>query len=334
MHYYNTIYEKKAKAKPYILPSVGFFRFLHAVPDAPNVDIYSYARLISKNIPFGEYIGYFPLTAEPHQFSIYPTGTDDRPALTQTVTLTTDEILTLAAIGRLNNIEFLEIPESNQATDNTTAMVRFAHLAPNAPSVDITMSDGTILFGNVPFRQVTPSIPVDPSTGTLQVRLMGTPAVVLSVPNLTLEPNKSYTLYVLGLVGEAPGLEAIIVEEPPLQSLISLEGMEGNNGNINLPNNGNGTLPNNGNGTLPNNGNGTLPNNGNGTLPNNGNGTLPNNGNSTLPNNGNGTLPNNGNGTLPNNGNGTLPNNGGGNGGISSNRKSVALPLFSSLYIK
>lgn len=243
MHYYNTIYEKARMNPTYTLPTVGFFRFLHAVPDAPNVDLYSYARSISRNIPFGQYIGYVPLVAEPHQISIYPTGTDEHQALTQLITIGTDSITTLAAVGRENNMQFLEISGANQSTDRNQATLRFAHLSPNAPSVDITLPDGTILFGNIGFKQVSPSIPIDPSITELQVRIAGTPNVVLSAPNLQLEPNKAYTLYALGLVGESPELQVLLVREPSLQSLISLEGIETGDENNTAPRGGTTVFP-------------------------------------------------------------------------------------------
>jgi hypothetical protein len=226
MHY-NIKNNKIHSIKPMEMLSVGFTRILHAVPGAPNVDVYSDNRLIAKNIPYSEYADYFPLVAEPHKISIYVAGTKDSPVLTGTVNIATDDILTIAAIGTLSNIEFLGIPSPNMSTDTSKSMVRFAHLSPNAPAVDITLPDGTILFGDVSFKEVTPAIPILPSEVTLQVRLAGTPTVALTVPNVKLEPNKSYTVYALGLAGEEPPLEALLVEEPKLEELLSLDGIEG-----------------------------------------------------------------------------------------------------------
>jgi hypothetical protein len=95
--------------------------------------------------------------------------------------------------------------------DPNNAMIRFTHLSPNAPAVDITLPDGTILFGNVPFMHLTRYLSVPASNYTLQVRVAGTPTVVLTVPNVVLEPDTFYTVYAVGLVGETPELQALLL---------------------------------------------------------------------------------------------------------------------------
>jgi hypothetical protein len=48
---------------------------------------------------------------------------------------------------------------------------------------------------------------------TLQVRLAGTPDVVLTVPNVRLDPNKAYTVYAVGFAGREPKLEALLLTD-------------------------------------------------------------------------------------------------------------------------
>ena len=75
------------------------------------------------------------------------------------------------------------------------AHVRFIHLSPDAPAVDITLSDGTVLFGNYEFKQATGFTPLDAATYNLQVSLAGTSTVVLDRPGITLEDGKIYTVF-------------------------------------------------------------------------------------------------------------------------------------------
>jgi len=95
-----------------------------------------------------------------------------------------------------------------------SVQIRFAHLSPNAPNVDITLPDGTVLFGNVGYKEVTDYLLVYPGTYILQARPAGTYDVVLYIPNITLLPDRFYTVYAVGLAGEIP----------PLQVLIPLDG--------------------------------------------------------------------------------------------------------------
>ncbi|ERJ12975.1 DUF4397 domain-containing protein [Haloplasma contractile] len=104
--------------------------------------------------------------------------------------------------------------EQPEAVQTNRAYVRFVHLSPNAPSVDITLPNGPALFSDVTFEETTEYIEVRPATYTLQVRpARNTNQVVLSVPNVTLEPGKVYTVYAVGLLNEDPALSALYLED-------------------------------------------------------------------------------------------------------------------------
>jgi len=93
-----------------------------------------------------------------------------------------------------------------------TAQVKFVHLSPNAPAVDITTSDGAKLFVNTKYKEATDYIHVG-GTYNLQVRPTGSNDIVLSIPNLTFNPHEAYSIYVIGLLNGTPKLEAIILKD-------------------------------------------------------------------------------------------------------------------------
>ena len=127
------------------------------------------------------------------------------------LTVNNNAILTVAAIGTLSDIGLLAITDANEARKPGKAMIRFLHLSPNAPAVDITLPDGTVIFSNVSFKQITPYIDVAPMNYTLQVRVAGTSSVVLTVPNVNLVADKYYTVYAIGLAGGEPELKALLL---------------------------------------------------------------------------------------------------------------------------
>jgi hypothetical protein len=45
------------------------------------------------------------------------------------------------------------------------------------------------------------------------VRLAGTTTNVLTVPNLNLSADNYYTAYAIGLAGESPALEAVLIND-------------------------------------------------------------------------------------------------------------------------
>lgn len=209
--YYHEKYTENYEMQNMREPSMAYVRVLHAVPDAPNVDVYANDKMIARNLAFGENTPYTPVSAGSYEISLYVAGTKDSPVLANRLVIGNNNILTVAAVGTLDTIGFLSIHDSNMPMESDMAMVRFSHLSPNAPAVDITLPNGTILFRNVSYKNLTPYISVPPRNYTLQVRAAGTPNVVLTVPNVNLEQNKMYTVYAVGLVGEDPELEALLL---------------------------------------------------------------------------------------------------------------------------
>lgn len=193
--------------------SMGYVRIIHTVPDAPNVDVYANDTLIVSSLPYGNYTDYVPFSEGIYQISLYPAGSKDTPVISNLLTVNRNSMMTIAATGMLNSIEFLAITDADMNSKQNKAMLRFLHLSPNAPSVDITFPDGTVIFSNVSYKQITPYIGVTPMNYTLQVRVAGTPTVVLTVPNIDLVADKFSTIYAIGLVGNTPELEALLLSD-------------------------------------------------------------------------------------------------------------------------
>lgn len=191
--------------------SMGHVRVIHTVPDAPNVDVYANDNLIISDLAYGNYSGYLSIPEGTYKITLYAAGTKNNPVLENMLTVNKNSILTVAAVGMLNNIGLVAIADANQTRKPGKAMIRFLHLSPNAPAVDITLPNGTVVFSNISFRNLTHYIDVIPENYTLQVRVAGTPNIVLTVPNVNLIADKFYTVYAIGLVGENPQLEALLL---------------------------------------------------------------------------------------------------------------------------
>ena len=191
--------------------SMGYVRVIHTVPDAPHVDIYANDELIISNLSYGNYSDYLSIPEGTYIISLYVAGTKASPVLANMLTVNRNSILTIAAVGTLRDIGLLAITDANEMRMPGKAMIRFIHLSPNAPAVDITLPDGTVVFSNIAFKQITTYIDAMPMNYTLQVRVAGTSNVVLTVPNINLVADKYYTVYAIGLVGGTPELKALLL---------------------------------------------------------------------------------------------------------------------------
>ncbi|WP_206457758.1 DUF4397 domain-containing protein [Anaerovorax sp. IOR16] len=197
------------KTKVYF--NLGYFRIFHTMPGVPSVDIYVDDKLVAEDLAYSTYTAYLPMLRENYKVSIYEAGTNNL-LLTRIIAIAEGEKITLAlAESEVGGINFLIIPDAQVIIDPTKSMIRFIHLSPNAPAVDITFPEGTVIFRNVEYRQITPYLSVDPGTYNLQVRLAGTSDVVLEVPEIKLDPDNYYTIYAIGLVDGEPPLEAMFL---------------------------------------------------------------------------------------------------------------------------
>lgn len=209
--YYNSSNSRKTRVHYMQNTNMGYVRVLHAVPDAPNVDIYANDEILAEDLAFGEYSDYIEVQAGDYEISLYVAGTMDTPVLANMLFMEENEATTVAVTGNLDGIEFLAIPDSYMLMDSNNAMVRFVHLSPDAPAVDITLPDGTTLLRNVSFQQVTPYITISPDDYTLQARVAGTQNVALTVPDVRAEAGYNYSVFAIGYVEGEPQLEALLL---------------------------------------------------------------------------------------------------------------------------
>jgi hypothetical protein len=183
-------------------------RVLHASPDAPNVDIYVNEVRILQNIPYKSLSNYMSLPSGTYQIDIYRTGQMVSAVASKKVTVTSAKLYTVAAIGSVNNLRIVAFEDVPFVPRGETK-VRFVHLSPDAPAVDIAIKNGDVVFRNVSFRKATDYLVLTPMAVDFEIRLAGTKEVVLTLHEQRFDPNIPYSIYVVGFVSKTPKLEAL-----------------------------------------------------------------------------------------------------------------------------
>lgn len=190
--------------------SYSYIRFLNAVPNSPAIDIYFNSVLVARRLQYSQFTEYMKIPEAQYQVNIYPTGTQTNPILSTEINIPNGTIGTIAVIGLLPDVSLFPISDPLSAITPGQVCVRFGHLSPNAPAVDITAPDGSMFFDNISYEEITDYLCMDPGRYTLQARLAGTDQVVLTVPNIRLYPNRFYSIYAVGLTDQMPGLQVLI----------------------------------------------------------------------------------------------------------------------------
>ncbi len=120
---------------------------------------------------------------------------------------------TVIASGLLADIAPLVLVDDNSSPAPGNAHVRFVHLAPDAPAVDIAVTGGPVLFGDIEFSEVGTYLPVPAGTYDLEARVAGTDTVVLTLPGTALADGTVYTVYATGLVADGSSDRTLYLNE-------------------------------------------------------------------------------------------------------------------------
>lgn len=176
---------------------LGYVSIYHASPDAPPLDISVDDRRVNSQ-PFGysDYSGYlnFYTGSRKMKFS----SVNAANALIDTVfDVAEGKAYSIFVINRLANIETLVVQDSAASPATGKAMVRFVHLSPDAPAVDVADASGS-LFTNTAFKQATAFKEVDAKMYSFEVKSASTGEVLLTADNVDVRAGGFYTIVTRG----------------------------------------------------------------------------------------------------------------------------------------
>lgn len=178
---------------------------VHASPDAPGVDLLiDDTKVNTAALTYPNNTGYLDVEAGRRNVKVNAAGTSTT-VINANLDLERDQNYSVFAINTLSNIEPLVLEDDLTAPASGKAHVRFVHLSPDAPAVDIAVTNGPVLFSNRAFKSATDFTPVDATSYDLEVRLAGTNTVVLSVPGVQLASGRIYTIFAKGFVAPPTG---------------------------------------------------------------------------------------------------------------------------------
>jgi len=179
--------------------SNSLVKVVHASPDAPGVDLLVDNTVAGTNLTFPNNTGYLTVNSGTRNIKVNVTGTSTT-VIEANIDFMQNINYSIFAVNSVANIEAIFVEDDLTAPAQGKAHVRFIHLSPDAPAVDITLTDGTVVFGNKAFKDNTPFTPLDAATYNLQVRVAGTTTVALELPGVILEAGKIYTVFAKGFL--------------------------------------------------------------------------------------------------------------------------------------
>jgi hypothetical protein len=191
--------EEETPVAPTPTPSNSLVKVVHASPDAPGVDLLVDNTIAGTNLTFPNNTGYLTVPSGTRNVKVNVTGTTTT-VIEANLDLMTNKNYSVFAVNSVANIEAIVLEDDLTSPAQGKAHVRFIHLSPDAPAVDVTLTDGTVVFGNKSFKEFTAFTPLDAGSYDLEVRVAGTTTVALDLPVITVESGKIYTVFAKGLL--------------------------------------------------------------------------------------------------------------------------------------
>jgi hypothetical protein len=186
---------------------------VHSSPDAPAVDLYVDGAKVGSGLAYPGNTSYLSVNAGTRAVAVKVAGTSTT-VLSADLPIAANTNYSVFAVDSVSNLSALVLTDDLSAPASGKAHVRFIHLSPDAPAVDVALAGGSVLFGNKSFKEYTAFTPLDAGTYDLEVRLAGTSTVALPLPGIALTAGKIYTVFAKGFAGgsgaQALGAQIIV----------------------------------------------------------------------------------------------------------------------------
>jgi len=194
-------------------------RVIHAVADGPAVDVYVDGELVFEDVEFREESEYESVPVGTQNITVTPANDSETVLYEDEINVTPGQT-TVGVGGELseNGGDFIAVVLADDAApDDNESAVRLAHLAPEAPAVDVTVAEtGDVLFDDVDFNSATEYETVPAGEYELEVRnaTEDDDGEVVGTVNVTVENESAYTAVATGYLDteDAPVDEPFTVE--------------------------------------------------------------------------------------------------------------------------
>ena len=126
----------------------------HASPDAPAVDLLVDNTIVGTNLAFPNSTGYLTVGAGTRNIKVRVAGTTTT-VIDANLPITANTNYTVFAADSVSKLTTIVLTDDLSSPAAGKAHVRFVHLSPNAPAVDVALQGGAVVFANTAFKGST-----------------------------------------------------------------------------------------------------------------------------------------------------------------------------------
>lgn len=195
------------------LPDTAFVSIYHGSPNAPDLDIYTESRRITNSpLSYSQSFPYSQFFAAERTLRFNPYNASNTLLETEH-TFEKDKIYSLFIVNEAADLEVIQIEDNWEDPDAEHAMVRLAHLSPDAGDLEVLINDELLPFGNsIPYLEVTEFLKMEKEKVKVTVKSKVTGEELIHVAEIDLRGNRVYTLMIRGFTDPNKGNNQLSVQ--------------------------------------------------------------------------------------------------------------------------
>ena len=196
------------------LPRVnGNIRFLHAIPDAPSIDVYADGKLLYSNLSFGQITDYISIPPQTYNIKLLKAGTTSTDLFSETTDISPNSISTVVVTYENNEIAYFTVDDSHIPESNPLlSFIRFINVAPTAPLLSLSLPNNIVLFNQASYLETNDYYPTSPGIYDFIVSASDGDFDKY-ISNVNLAKNTFHTIYIVGLYKSSPPLGYLLVRD-------------------------------------------------------------------------------------------------------------------------
>ncbi|MEQ8552919.1 MAG: DUF4397 domain-containing protein [Cyclobacteriaceae bacterium] len=189
-----------------IVTDISYVSIYHGSPDTDGLDIIvgNTGQINALPFEYEDYSNYLNFYSGDRNLTFTDANNEVALVLDTLLNFETGETYSLFIADSLKSIEMIKVKDSFPSVADGEAMVRFAHLSPDATTIDAYVDNEKIL-SDKSFKEVSEFLPVSSGRETFEIRAAGTDEVLLTIPVIELLDEEYYTLVVNGFVNPPSG---------------------------------------------------------------------------------------------------------------------------------
>lgn len=198
---FTTVFLSSCSEDPLPATTKSKVRVIHAAADAPAVNVTVDNATAITNLQYRSASGYAEVTSGQRDIKVIAPSLSNAEVFGGKIPFAENANYTIFAIGPVTGGKIFTVLSNDMNTPVAgKTKIRFAHMSPDAPTVDIRTADGTPLFANAASKTVSPYLEATPGSISLKVTTPGGATTLFEFEPITVAAGQVFTAVAMGTV--------------------------------------------------------------------------------------------------------------------------------------